>query len=109
MDPIMQLLAHDKSDKKRFGPLGKAHKIPEDPDTMKAYIRPSEQKSPKKFEFFIRTSGVKSVGHIKQQTNNLNWLKDNWCWLAGVDDAEDGGQQHAWIFSREGGSDHQYL
>jgi hypothetical protein len=51
MDPIMQLLAHDKSDKKRFGPLGKAHKIPEDPDTMKAYIRLSEQKSPKKFEF----------------------------------------------------------
>jgi hypothetical protein len=49
---------------------------------MRAYIRFSASSvSGKCAEFYVRISGVKSLGTMKRQRHHMEWLKEKRCWM----------------------------
>ena len=83
MDQSIQFLPHDASAESLHPPLSKAHEIPDgDPDNTSAYIRfATSSASRKRAEFYIRISGVKSIGMMKRQRHHMEWLKEKRCWM----------------------------
>ena len=83
MDQSIQFLPYDESEESLYPPLGKAHEIPaDDSKIMRAYIRfAASSVSRKRAEFYVRISGVKSLGMMKRQRHHMEWLKEKRCWM----------------------------